>query len=473
LNNLHMIYATRLHINDMHPSMCRPYSEVPSRGFVAWSLISVSRLGLIETMKWLLSFEYVRSEINTFFHPHHSGPPIVEASASGHAEIVRLLLDASANPNQYRPHDSQSALHLASGNGHAEVVRTLIDAGADVNQRDNGNGAPLWEAAYWGHVEAMQMLIDAGAKLDQGRNPALCAASVSRHPAALQHLLQCGSTTYRRRSYRSALRAAIRRRRNENIQILLDAGQAETDSKEHRAGYVLQAASLNGDKETLQQLIDSGVDVNARGGYFGSALYAATLCSRAEIVQMLLNAGADANCREGSESPVLQIATANKDAEIVLMLIAAGADVDEERGQFHGCALQIASLRGFKDIVHILLQGGADVNHFGGLYGSSLQAASTQGDNQREPVKKNYEEIIRALLANGADVNQQGGKYGSALRAALAWNNADIANLLLEAGAKRVDETDVPPSVSESGIYTWDEESESDSDDNSSDSDEL
>jgi ankyrin repeat domain-containing protein 50 len=152
------------------------------------------------------------------------------------------------------------------------------------------------------------------------------------------------------------------------------------------------------------------------------------------------------------------------------MLLAAGADVDEENGQFEGCALQIASLRGFKEIVRILLQVGAEVNHFGGTYGSSLQAASTRGDNYWSPIQqeRDYEGAIRSLLAAGADVNQQGGKYGSPLKAALAYNNADIANILLEAGATPVDETDVPIRSDRGWLRMDDSDESSDSDSNQS-----
>jgi ankyrin repeat protein len=454
LNNLHMIYVASKYFSRRYRLReCASYSKLPTRGFAAWSLISVSRLGLVETMKWLLSFEDVQSEINTSFDVHDGGPPIKEASAIGHTEIVLILLNASANPNQYGVWDS--ALHVASRNGHAQIVRILIDAGADVDQRDESDHTALFEAARCEHVQVIQTLVDAGAKLDQGGtrwSSALCEASgLNRpgNPAVLRLLLHSGSTAYRRGIYRSALRIAIRAGNPEILRILLDAGQAETDSKEQRDGYAIQAASLIGDKEILQRFIDSGGNVNAQGGYFSSALYAPTLRGRGDIVEMLLNVGADPNWRKGSESPVLQIAAANGYAEIVSMLLAAGADVDEERGWFDACALQIASLCGWKEIVQILLQGGADVNHSGGEYGSSLQAACTYGKeyNWMDPVpslERDYQGTIRSLLAAGADPNQQGGKYGSPLEAALAWKNVDVANLLLEAGATPVDERDVP-----------------------------
>jgi hypothetical protein len=85
---------------------------------------------------------------------------------------------------------------------------------------------------------------------------------------------------------------------------------------------------------------------------------------------------------------------------------------------------------------------GADVNHFGGNYGTSLQAACTGGDQSaEEPELENYKGLIKSFLVAGADVNHQGGKYESALRAALAWNSVDIADHLFE--------------TDETCIFTW------------------
>lgn len=66
------------------------------------------------------------------------------AANSGHAEIVRLLLDAGEDPNRYNPiggHSHTTPLHQAAGAGHAEVVRLLVERGARLDLKDI-----LWQA---------------------------------------------------------------------------------------------------------------------------------------------------------------------------------------------------------------------------------------------------------------------------------------------------------------------------------------
>jgi len=45
-----------------------------------------------------------------------------------------MLLVASANVDIQTYRDSETALHLATSRGHAEIVKMLLDAGASVRQ---------------------------------------------------------------------------------------------------------------------------------------------------------------------------------------------------------------------------------------------------------------------------------------------------------------------------------------------------
>jgi hypothetical protein len=82
------------------------------------------------------------------------------AADFGHVEIVRLLLDASEDPNRYNPvggHSHTTPLHQAAGGGHDEVVRLLVERGARLDLKDI-----LWQAtpadwarqAGWREIEA-------------------------------------------------------------------------------------------------------------------------------------------------------------------------------------------------------------------------------------------------------------------------------------------------------------------------------
>lgn len=66
------------------------------------------------------------------------------AANFGHANILRLLLDAGEDPNRYNPpggHSHGTPLHLAAGNGHEAAVKLLVARGARLDQQDI-----LWHA---------------------------------------------------------------------------------------------------------------------------------------------------------------------------------------------------------------------------------------------------------------------------------------------------------------------------------------
>ncbi|KAI0272329.1 hypothetical protein BC834DRAFT_1030488 [Gloeopeniophorella convolvens] len=131
----------------------------------------------------------------------------------------------------------------------------------------------------------------------------------------------------------------------------------------------------------------------------GNPLYFAALCDLPPIVEHILGSGFhDVNDR--------------------------GADINASGG-LYGSALQGAASNGKLDMVQLLLDRGADVNASGGPYGSALHGAVSNGKL----------DMVQLLLDRGADINASGGHYGSALQGA-AWNGKlDIVLLLLDHGA--------------------------------------
>jgi ankyrin repeat protein len=76
------------------------------------------------------------------------------AAQLGHAEIVRLLLEAGEDPNRYNPdgnHGHSTPLHQAAFAGHDNVVRLLVERGARLDIRDTvWHGTPLGWALHSG-----------------------------------------------------------------------------------------------------------------------------------------------------------------------------------------------------------------------------------------------------------------------------------------------------------------------------------
>jgi ankyrin repeat protein len=82
------------------------------------------------------------------------------AAQHGHAEIVRLLLDAGEDPNRYNLEGNahSTPLHQAVLEGHETVVRLLVERGARLDIRDTiWQGTPLGWALYGGGKAQAEM----------------------------------------------------------------------------------------------------------------------------------------------------------------------------------------------------------------------------------------------------------------------------------------------------------------------------
>ncbi len=86
------------------------------------------------------------------------------AAATGRMEAARQSLSASTAEDRHR------ALALAAQFGHAEIVRLLVDAGEDPNRYNpvgcHSHSTPLHQAALAGHMDVVRLLVERGAKLD-------------------------------------------------------------------------------------------------------------------------------------------------------------------------------------------------------------------------------------------------------------------------------------------------------------------
>lgn len=84
------------------------------------------------------------------------------AAQHGHADVVRLLLDAGEDPNRYNPvgcHAHATPLHQAALAGHLPVVVLLVERGAARETRDIlFEGTPAEWAEHGGHGEVAAYL---------------------------------------------------------------------------------------------------------------------------------------------------------------------------------------------------------------------------------------------------------------------------------------------------------------------------
>jgi hypothetical protein len=89
-------------------------------------------------------------------------------------QIVRLLIDAGADPNALtssrgsRPGPGdETPLHYAASSDDVDVAEALIDAGANIETPDGSIGTPLDNAVGYGCWHVARLLVARGARVDK------------------------------------------------------------------------------------------------------------------------------------------------------------------------------------------------------------------------------------------------------------------------------------------------------------------
>ena len=121
--------------------------------------------------------------------------PLYVAVQNGHEEVVRALLGAGADRNS-KTDDGCAPLHMAAEKGNPVIVRALLNAGAEPDSLRKNGCTPLFIAAQEGHTDVVCVFIGAGANKDLARTSGatpLHVAAAYGHAAVVSALLDAGA----------------------------------------------------------------------------------------------------------------------------------------------------------------------------------------------------------------------------------------------------------------------------------------
>jgi ankyrin repeat protein/outer membrane protein assembly factor BamB len=196
--------------------------------------------------------------------------PLILAASAGNLEAVRYLLGLGANVNRMeRTVNKDSALMKASDKGHAEIVRLLLQARASVNAKGDDNWTALYKAAWASHLEVARLLLDAGAdanaRTKHSGDSALLVASCLGNVDMVKLLLERGANINGRdKDKTTPLMKAADNAQAAVVEVLLEAGADVTakDAAGRTALDIARAASvvLNEKQELVVDLLEGAQD---------------------------------------------------------------------------------------------------------------------------------------------------------------------------------------------------------------------
>eukprot|EP00750_Incisomonas_marina_P008137 INCI1526.2.p1 GENE.INCI1526.2~~INCI1526.2.p1 ORF type:complete len:491 (-),score=69.77 INCI1526.2:94-1566(-) len=184
--------------------------------------------------------------------------PLCLAATKGYVNIVTLLLNAKANPCQANVKSLTTPVSAASQTGHADVIGVLAEHSADVNAVDSLGWSPLAVAVSRKQVLAVRALAEAKANIDK-------PIDKTYWPLYLGCLNGCA----------------------EVVEVLLSC-KSDVNNKNTGGSTALQGAATNGSILLLEMLIRANADMTPQNVDGMSPLMVAVGQSKPLAVSALL-----------------------------------------------------------------------------------------------------------------------------------------------------------------------------------------
>ncbi len=268
------------------------------------------------------------NEYNSYYGG--SGSPLKNAAAAGHLEIVKLLLDRSADPNLPAEGIAPNghALYSAVYSSHYDIVKLLLERGANPNAPAESSGDAVWIAIRDNDLKMIALLASYGATWEI--------------PIDLDGTLE----------YDDIVATGLRR----TVQVLGYFGDVKTASEIFDAD-----PSLTNDPEALKVAAgrNHGEFVQLLLNHQPKLAERVTVSRPREMAEFLFARGMNPNLRNWVERTPLHNFASHGDMDGAGFFIDHGADLNARDDEDRSTPLALAAREGKSEMVAFLLRRGA------------------------------------------------------------------------------------------------------------------
>lgn len=264
-----------------------------------------------------------------------------ERAKPNNIELVRLLLQNGANPNEVS-YDKKTALHYAAISGNYECIQLLFNAGANLNPIDKFGKTPLHYAAIGNRGNVIIKILSLGGNPNLTDNSHHTPLAVALH-AELQFSKSFSSVinplfekTDLQRILENCVAHPLDANQRRTLAVLASRGVPMFAIGEQKRTPIMTAAQA-GDYELLDILLslpqEKRAHVNeANRPSLWTALHLAARYGHSACVARLLVAGASTKAATEHGWTPLQKAAEHGHLQTCIELVRGGADIFEPNG---------------------------------------------------------------------------------------------------------------------------------------------
>ncbi|KUL86888.1 hypothetical protein ZTR_05366 [Talaromyces verruculosus] len=389
--------------------------------------------------------------------------PLSKAASGDYPEVVRLLLESSADPDFVDSEQRYTALHQAVFKGNLQTVTILLHRMANPNSLDENNWTPLHHAVHRNQTQMTELLLDHGADLNiQTLMKETVLHLAVGDPEIVKILLERGASL-KALDYdgRTPLHVAVSKQRERSIQLLTDADTSiinvPDDSGLTPLHYAL--SKNNWAVETFELLWSHCGPLDHQCYQEKPVMIHAVQEKNLDGVKALINENKTlANARDLDGKSTIMFAIECDDEEILgeILQVSSDKDINQTFDDNRKTPLHYAATHGHLSIVERLLELGVDIDPIDEQGETPLHKACFNGHTEtarqllfrganpnvqsksgRRPLHlgADSESVVRVLTDHKAEIDAQSNNGWTALMQAVWWGSEPSMRTLLELGA--------------------------------------